>query len=330
MSSLLKLEDVKVYFEVKRGLRRTFYVKAVDGVSLELRRGSSIVLVGESGCGKTTLGKVAVGLLKPTSGKVLYKGKDVFSLKGRERMEFRRRVQLVHQDPYTCLNPTKTVYAILAAPLKRWGLVKRREELLDKVASLLEEIGIPPEEYLFRYPHQLSGGERQRISLIRALSVDPEVIVADEAVSAVDASIRVELMDLMLKLRGKYNVSYLFITHDLAVARYFAIRSRGFIAVMYLGKILELAPEDEIIKRPLHPYTKALLAAVPVLDLEYAKTREPLPLKRLDVPSPINLPSGCRFHPRCPYAMEVCSREEPLLKEYSKGHYVACHLYDRG
>ena len=325
---LLDLVDVRVYFPLRRGFRRVDYVRAVDGVTLSIGERDAVVLLGESGCGKTTLGKVAVGLLRPTSGRVLYRGRDVLSLRGREWMEFRRGVQLVHQDPYTCLNPTKTVYSILSAPLKRWGMVHGRGELLDRVCKLLEDVGIPPQEYLFRYPHQLSGGERQRVALARALSINPELIVADEAVSAVDASIRVEIMDLMLKLGERYGISYLFITHDFAVARYFAVKSGGSIAVMYLGKIVEMAPRDGLIREPLHPYTKALLAAAPRMELGVKP--EPLPLRSLDVPSAANPPPGCRFHPRCPYATDRCRREEPQLVEHAPGHYVACHIYGDG
>ncbi|WP_457754522.1 ABC transporter ATP-binding protein [Thermococcus sp.] len=326
---IIEVRDLKVYFPVKKGIfGRTYYVKAVDGVSFEIPEEGIFTLVGESGCGKTTVGRTIVGVVKPTAGKILYKGKDTSKLSKEKYLEYRRNVQIVHQDPYSALNPTKTVFQSLAAPLKRWGIAKSRNELREKVSELLELVGLnPPGEFINKYPHQLSGGQRQRVVIARAISVNPDVIVADEPITMIDVSLRIGILDLLLKLKEEVGTSYLFITHDFGAARYFSAKGGGSIAVMYLGKIVEVAAAEEVIQNPLHPYTKALISSVPVADPELSRKRKPLKLKSLDIPSPLNPPSGCKFHTRCPYSKDICSKVEPELKEVNPGHYVACHLY---
>ncbi len=328
---LIEVKDLKVYFPVRKGFfGKKQYVRAVDGVDLVIDKRHIVTLIGESGCGKTTLGKTIAGLVKPTAGKILYKGKDVLSLTGREYQEYRRNVQIVHQDPFSSLNPTKTVFQTLSAALKRWGIAKTRKELLEKSAELLEMVGLtPPEDFLFKYPHQLSGGQRQRVVIARAISVHPELIVADEPITMIDVSLRIDILDLLLELQKKIGTAYLFITHDFGAARYFAAKGGGIIAVMYLGNIIEMGPAEEVIQRPLHPYTKVLMSAVPVPDPELSRKRKPLQLRSLDIPSPMNPPPGCKFHTRCPYYFEPCDKEIPKLVEVKPNHWVACHLYTK-
>lgn len=329
---VIETRNLKVYFPVKKGVfGKTYYVRAVDGVDIKIYEKGILTLVGESGCGKTTIGKTIVGLIKPTSGQVLYHGKDLSKLSKEEYMRYRRGVQIVHQDPYSALNPTKTIYSILAAPLKRWGIAKSRRDLINKVSELLKLVGLtPPKEFLNKYPHQLSGGQRQRVVVARAISVKPELIVADEPITMIDVSLRIGILDLLLDLRKRLGTAYLFITHDFGAARYFAAKGGGLIGVMYLGKIVEIGPAEDVIHDPLHPYTKVLLSAVPVPDPEISRKKKPIKLKRLDIPSPLNPPSGCKFHTRCPLSMEdICSRKEPELVEVKPNHYVACHLYTR-
>ncbi len=326
---LIEVRDLKVYFPVRRGIfGKTLYVKAVDGVDLVIDKGQIITLVGESGCGKTTLGKVIAGLIEPTSGVMLYMGKDIRRMSRREYMKYRRNVQIIHQDPYASLNPTKTVFQTLSTPLRKWGIARSRSKLIEKVSELLELVGLhPARDFLFKYPHQLSGGQRQRVVIARAISVNPLVIVADEPITMIDVSLRIGILDLMLDLQKRLGSSYLFITHDFGAARYFTAKGGGLIAVMYLGNIVEMGPAEEVIHDPLHPYTKVLLSAVPVPDPELSRKKKPIKLKSLDIPSPINPPPGCKFHTRCPYSIDKCSSVVPELVEIKKNHYVACHLY---
>ncbi|WFO75155.1 ABC transporter ATP-binding protein [Desulfurococcaceae archaeon MEX13E-LK6-19] len=328
---LIEVRDLKIYFPVKKGVfGKIGYVKAVDGVDLVIDKGQIVTLVGESGCGKTTLGRAIAGLVKPTAGEILYMGKNIRKMKRKEYREYRRNVQIIHQDPFSSLNPTKTVFYTLAVPLKKWGIAKTRKELLEKVSELLELVGLhPAKDFLFKYPHQLSGGQRQRVVIARAISVRPQLIVADEPITMIDVSLRIGILDLMLDLQKKIGASYLFITHDFGAARYFAAKGGGLIAVMYLGNIVEIGPAEEVIRNPLHPYTKVLLSAVPVPDPEISRKKKPIKLKSLDIPSPINPPPGCKFHTRCPFAIEKCSKEIPKLIEVKPSHYVACHLEEK-
>ena len=314
-----------------RNLVRTFgsrreRVTAVDDVSFGIREGEVVCLVGESGCGKTTTGKMIAGLLKPTSGQVLYTGKPVWNPrgdKGEDFKKFRLGVQIIHQDPYASLNPSHTIYKILSTPLLHHKLAANTHEALDRVIELLNIVGLSPvEDFLYKYPHQLSGGQRQRVSVARALTVNPRFIVADEPVSMVDASNRAEILSLMRNLCTDRGISFLYITHDLASARCFSDR----IAVMYLGMIVETGPARTIIETPLHPYTKGLLAAVPEPDPE--NRRRERPTIAGDIPSAAEVPAGCPFHPRCPEKMKgLCDQTRPPSTALSDSRSIACHLF---
>ncbi len=318
---LIELDAVSRTFDTPAGR-----ITAVDRVSLALAVAETICLVGESGCGKTTTGRLLAGLLRPTDGRLLFEGSDVWEKRGTDLATFRRAVQLVHQDPYASLNPVRTVYDTLSAPLFRHRKAHGRSEAIARVSELLRRVGLaPPEDFLPKYPHQLSGGQRQRVSIARALSVDPRVIVADEAVSMVDVSIRITLLDLLLALRDEFGVTIVLITHDLAVARYFA--QRGRIGVMYLGRVVELAPTEQLVADPAHPYTGALIGAIPEADPTVTRTKERVPLRSAEVPSLLEVPSGCSFHPRCPLFEEgLCDVRVPGLLPIPGEREVACHV----
>ncbi len=318
--NLLRVVNLRKYFQLG-GLffrRKEGYVKAVDGVNMEIEKGKTVALVGESGCGKTTLGRTILRLIEPTSGEIYFEGKNILKLNKREMMRMRRNMQLVQQDPQSALNPRMTIKASVGEPLIVHGIAKGRE-LRERVLSLLEKVGLR-EEHMNRFPHELSGGQRQRVCIARALALNPKFIVLDEPTSSLDVSVQAQILNLLKKLQRELSLTYLFISHDLSVVRYIS----DHVYVMYLGKIVEHADMEEIFENPLHPYTKILFSAVPIPDPKLK--RERLIIKG-DVPSAINPPSGCRFHPRCPEAMKICSEEEPPLLEVRKGHFVACHLY---
>lgn len=323
---LVELKDLSVTFGGGGVLRKRRGVEAVVNVNIQLAEGEVLALVGESGCGKTTLGRVVAGLQKPSSGQMLYRGRDIWSLDRRTWRDYRLGVQIVHQDSFAALNPVRTILHSLTAPLRRHGLAKNGAEARQKAAELLTIMGLtPPEMFLDdKYPHQLSGGQRQRVVLARAMAVHPKVIVADEPVSMVDVSLRLDILNLMASLNREFNIAFIYITHDLATARYFA--QNGRIAVMYLGQIVEVGPLGKVLENPRHPYLQALLTAVPVPDPIIARQRRELPLRSLDLPDPSNAPPGCRFHTRCPYWENVCARDIPPLEQTEANHFVACHL----
>ncbi|RLI42184.1 peptide ABC transporter ATP-binding protein [Candidatus Bathyarchaeota archaeon] len=323
---LIELKNVTMMFKVGGGVfSKPSFIKAVDNVSLTIYEGEAFSLVGESGCGKSTLGRIMLGLYKPTYGQVLFRGKDIWSMDKKEFLDFRRNAQIIHQDPYDALNPMRTVYDALAPPLIRYKIAKSRLETREKVCELLRMVGLsPPEDFLRRHPSRLSGGQMQRIAIARAVSVRPSFIVADEAVSMLDASLRISVINLLLDLKNKFNMACLFITHDIDMARYFTRTGRA--AVMYLGSIVEIGKIEEILRDPLHPYTSILISATPVPDPKIAKSSEPPHLRSFEIPSLINPPSGCKFHTRCPYAKDICEKEVPKLEEVRPGHFVACHF----
>ncbi len=305
-------------------------IRAVDDVSFAIKPGQSLCLVGESGSGKSTTGRMLAGLLEPSEGCIQYRGKDINSLSSEEQKRFRRAVQIIHQDPYASLNPTRSIAQTLSAPLRHHKLVKSRTELIDRLVELLEIVGLTPAgDFLRKYPHQLSGGQRQRVSVARALTVNPEFIVADEPVSMVDVSLRVSLLNMLLKLQNELGVTFLFITHDLAVAKHFAWN--GQIGVMYHGRIVEIGPTQQVIQKPIFPYTWALIAALPEADPEVTRNKERLRLRSPDIPSLLNLPPGCTFHPRCPmYEEGLCDTERPPEDVVDLGdHQAACVVMAR-
>ena len=318
---LITLEHVTRSFLVKGQT-----VKAVDDINLTIAAGDVLCLVGESGCGKTTTGKMIAGLLPTSSGRVLYRGQDIATLSGQDRKDYRLGVQMVHQDPYASLNPTQTIYDMLAAPLQHHRFTRGEAETKRRVRDLLEIVDLtPPDDFLDKYPHQLSGGQRQRVSVARALTVQPKFIVADEAVSMVDVSIRISLLNMFTRLKEEMGVGVLFITHDLALAKYFAWEGR--IGVMYLGRLVEIGPASEAVEHAQHPYTQVLLSAIPEADPEATRTKQQIELRSTDMPSLLRLPSGCTFHPRCPVFLgEVCERIVPPLERANWGSDVACHL----
>ena len=317
---LIEVRHVKKYFPIRKGLlqREVARVHAVDDVSFAVREGETLGLVGESGCGKSTLGRTIVRLLEPTDGQILFQGRPIEKLGARRLRPLRREMQMVFQDPYASLNPRKRIGQIIGDPLKIHGIGDKRERKAQ-VEQLLETVGLSPEHYN-RFPHEFSGGQRQRIGIARALALRPKLVVADEPVSALDVSIQSQMLNLLEDLQDEFKLTYLFIAHDLGVVRHVSDR----IAVMYLGKLVELSPAEELYRRPIMPYTEALLSAVPIPDPDLAAKRERIVLEG-DVPSPINPPSGCRFHPRCRYATQVCREVEPPLADYGNGHLAACH-----
>jgi oligopeptide/dipeptide ABC transporter ATP-binding protein len=316
---LLEVSDLRKYYPVRKGVlsRTVGFVYAVDGISFTIDKGETLGLVGESGCGKSTAGKTILRLIDPTSGAIKLRGQRIDGLSRHDMRPYRRELQVVFQDPYSSLNPRMTVQQIVAEPLVNYG-VSRGQELVDRVATLFDKVGLRREQ-MNRYPHEFSGGQRQRIGIARALALNPELIVCDEPVSALDVSVQAQVINLLGDLQAEFRLSYLFIAHDLAVVEHISHR----IAVMYLGKIVELTDKVSLFKTPLHPYTEALLSAVPVPEPEAKRHRIILVG---DVPSPINPPSGCRFHTRCPYAEARCRVEEPAMREVRPGHFVACHL----
>jgi peptide/nickel transport system ATP-binding protein len=322
---IYRVENLVKLFPVKAGFMgslfgREQFVHAVDGVSFDIRQGEILGVVGESGCGKTTTGRLLVRLEDPTGGSMVFRGDDVAGLRGDALKEFRRRVQMIFQDPYESLNPRFTVFQTVSEPLIVHNVGETFAEREEMVAKALESAELrPAEEFMTRYPHELSGGQRQRVAIARALVLRPEFVVADEPVSMLDVSIRAGIMNLMLRLRDEYDIPFMFISHDVSVTRYMSHR----IAVMYLGQVVELAPSEEVIKNPLHPYTEALLSAVPVPDPTAKHGRVEI---KGDLPSPINVPSGCSFHPRCPYRRDICKEVRPILREVQPGHWVQCHF----
>ncbi len=319
---ILRVENLVKYFPIRAGVfkRIVAWVKAVDGVSFDVYEGETLGLVGESGCGKTTVGMTILRLYEPMGGKVYFRDIDMFSAKGERLRKLRQKVQIIFQDPYSSLNPRMRVKNIIAEGIRTHKLASG-SELTDRVADLLKKVGLSP-DHMNRFPHEFSGGQRQRIGIARALAVNPELIICDEAVSALDVSIQAQILNLLKNLQSEFKLTYIFISHALNVIKHISDK----VAVMYLGKIVELADKKKLFDNPLHPYTKALMSAIPIPDPEVR--REKIILKG-DVPSPINPPSGCRFHTRCPFAKDICKEEEPNLIEIEEGHFVACHFAEK-
>jgi oligopeptide/dipeptide ABC transporter ATP-binding protein len=316
---LLEVKGLKKYFPIHSPLGKTTgYVKAVDGIEFTLNKKETVGIVGESGCGKSTTGRTILRLIEPTSGEAIYNGKNIFDLKGKELQKMRRNFQMIFQDPHNSINPKHKVGLSIEEPMAIHKLATKKERT-EKALELMNKVGLRQDQY-YRYPHEFSGGQRQRIGIARALAVNPEIIICDEPVSALDVSIQSQVINLMEDVQDQFDLSYIFIAHDLSVVRHISDR----IGVMYLGNMVEMAETDELFQNPLHPYTQALLSVIPVANPKYK--RERIMLKG-DIPSPINPPTGCTFHTRCPLATEKCKQEKPLYKEVAPNHSVACHLY---
>jgi oligopeptide transport system ATP-binding protein len=322
---LLRVNDLQVHFPVHKGAvfrKQVATVKAVDGVSFHLKRGETLGLVGESGCGKSTTGLAILRMLEPSGGRIEFEGQDITHFDKSSMRPLRRRMQMVYQDPFGSLNPRMKVRDIIGEPLEVHGLANDRRAFDQRIAQLMRTVGLLP-DMADRFPHEFSGGQRQRIGIARALALEPALIICDEPVSALDVSIQAQVVNVFVELQQRLGMAYLFIAHDLAVVRHVSDR----IAVMYLGRIVEIAARDEIYRKPLHPYTQALLAAVPVADPVIEASRKRVPVSG-EVPSAMNPPSGCRFHTRCPLAMDRCRHEDPTLRDLGAGRAVACHLHD--
>lgn len=321
VEELLNVQNLEVHFPIKQGIlsRATSYVHAVDGVSFTLHTGEILGIVGESGCGKTTTGFAIIRLVEPTGGKVFFQGQDLAGMTDAQMKPLRQKLQIIFQDPYSSLNPRMTLARTLAEPMNIHGRYQGSEQK-DRIAHLLEIVGLKP-EHQTRYPHQFSGGQRQRIGIARALCLDPEVIIGDEPVSALDVSIQAQIINLLLDLQEQFHLSYIIISHDLSIVEHLCDR----ILVMYLGKLVEIASYHDLYSNPKHPYTQALLSAIPSPNPRASKKRMIL---KGEIPSPINPPTGCRFHPRCPRRMDACAHVEPQLREHGQQHFVACHLYE--
>ncbi|WP_226676287.1 ABC transporter ATP-binding protein [Mesobacillus jeotgali] len=315
---LLSVRDLKKHFT----MGKNEILKAVDGISFDIYKGETFGLVGESGCGKSTAGRTMIGLYDRTDGEVVFNGKDVHSLSEKEKFQFHKQMQMIFQDPYASLNPRSTVKEIISEPMEVHGLFPNKKERLERIYQLLEDVGLN-RDHANRYPHEFSGGQRQRIGIARALALDPDFIIADEPISALDVSVQAQVVNLLKRLQEEKGLTYLFIAHDLSMVKQISDR----IGVMYLGHIVELTASNQLYNKPLHPYTQALLSAIPIPDPDVEDKRERIILQG-ELPSPMDPPSGCVFRTRCQHAMDICAQRKPVWQEIDKDHYVACHLYD--
>jgi len=315
---LLSVKDLKKHFN----MGKNEILKAVDGISFDIYKGETFGLVGESGCGKSTAGRTMIGLYDRTDGEVVFNGKDVHSLSEKEKFQFHKQMQMIFQDPYASLNPRSTVKEIISEPMEVHGLFPNKKERLERIYQLLEDVGLN-RDHANRYPHEFSGGQRQRIGIARALALDPDFIIADEPISALDVSVQAQVVNLLKRLQEEKGLTYLFIAHDLSMVKQISNR----IGVMYLGHIVELTASNQLYKKPLHPYTQALLSAIPIPDPDVEDQRERIILQG-ELPSPMDPPSGCVFRTRCQHAMDICAQKKPVWQEIDKDHFVACHLYD--